>query len=271
MEGRYLLGVEPVDAALTFLAQNSPTEIDPAAFAASDAQARRRRASRTYTPARVRPLAPEAAEHLRRLADRSLFRSMFEGTDYEVASVDIAGLVVAQPHVNFGYALRRVPEPVTPPQALEICLPVTKGNVDAWGGVNSGPNVACTLVTPDLNLTVTEARLDTSDGIRPVFVIGRTAVFCHVVAVDGRLVIKNGTHRAVGLCARGIVRMPCLVTRADTPADLPEGIDRRALMGDHPPTVADFLDPELHLVHTWPERIKVIRIIADEYVAPRMP
>lgn len=106
MEGRYLLGVEPVDQAVAFLERHSTTEIDRAAL---DAAARRRRAERGFAPAvAARPL-PEDAEKVARVTGRPLFLELFASAPVEVATVEIGRLVTAQPHVNAGYALAHVP------------------------------------------------------------------------------------------------------------------------------------------------------------------
>lgn len=270
MEGRYLLGVASTETALDFLSHNSASEIDAAALTHLDARARARREGLEYVPARSFPLSARDVSHVARVRQRELLQTMFADEAVAFRLVEVRRLVVAQPHLNFGYAASRVASDADPAVLNELCLPSRGEMVDTWGGVTAGPRVACTLSTLDLNVTVTGARVDTSDGIHPVFTIGRTAVFCHAIDVGGRLILKNGTHRAVALAAMGIDRMLCLVTPAE-PTRLPEGLAAGTLLGDRPPVVADFLDPELYLRHSWPERVKVIRIIADEYVTARMP
>lgn len=92
----------------------------------------------------------------------------------------------------------------------------------------------------------------------------------HVVEHRGRLFLKDGYHRAYGLLSHGITRVPCLFERAETFQAVHSGgttlIAPEHLLGDHPPRVADLLDPDVSATATQQYYRKVIRIRAEEFV-----
>lgn len=267
-EGRYLLGLTSLDRTLAFVGRHTVEAVDPAELARRDALARERRLSRRPAAARPEPLPDRYARHAEHVTGRALFRNLFGDVDATLAFVDIASLVTVQPHVDFTFACETVPDGVDEGVAVELCLPAAPRPVEFWGGVTRGREVACTICTRDLNLTVAEAKLDLAAGLEARFALARTAVFCQVVEVGGALYLKDGTHRAVGLAARGFSRLPCVLVRGARERQVPTQLPGEALFGPAKPLVVDFLDPEMHLAHRWPARIKFIRIRVDEFVAP---
>ena len=119
--------------------------------------------------------------------------------------------------------------------------------------------------TPDLNVLVSEAKLDTENGLKVIFTVSKTAVFCQIQSSGGRFFVRDGTHRAVGLLAAGVRHMPAIVEEVP-PHKVSNFLPEDSLFGPHPPRIADFLDPFLYIEHPWALHKKVVRIIVDEFV-----
>ncbi|MBX5476243.1 MAG: hypothetical protein IRZ18_03865 [Clostridia bacterium] len=202
-----------------------------------------------------------------------MYQRLFSSSNASLGLVDLRSLFTIQPHVNFTYAEQSFSREPTVQEVLEKCLPTTPKSTELWGGVThrQGEDLACTLCTTDLNFVVSEAKLDTNNGTHLSFTFNRVSVFCQVVEVNGCLYLKDGTHRAVGLLARGITKMPCVVVRGARESQVPDHLPPDVLFGPTRPLIADFLDPDLHFAHEWAERVKVIRIRVDEFVMPHRP
>lgn len=271
MEGRYLLGLEPAERILSFIGRQTDTVIDPEILRQRVASAASKRAARQERPASptFEPLPESAREHAKRVLARPLFRKLFGSDEAVLGIVDLTTAVTIQPHVNFTFAERSLPPDISDEELLDLCLPTVPKAVEVWGGVTQNEDLACTICTRDLNLLVSDAKFETEQGMRVTFSLNRTAVFSHAVEVNGTVYLKDGTHRAVGLLARGITKMPCVVIPHARESRVPSHLPPEVLFGPSKPLVADFLDPDLYLAHDWEERVKFIRIRVDEFVAPR--
>lgn len=261
---RYLLGIEPLDDTMRFLAQHSPSEWEPADLARRHQRAWTVRRDRSYHPPTVAAPPASWTNHIARLQQRPLFQQLVDREGVRIAEVGLADLIPIQPHVHFAYARERTAAPGT---ALSLCLSADPEPISVQGGITEDrDDLAFTVTTPDLNLGVTEAHLDPSNGVEVSFRISRTSVFCQAMQVGTRLILKDGTHRAVGLLAQGAATLPCLLTEHAEPWQLPSHLDPALLLGPHPPLMRDFLDPALYVPHAWPLRRKVIRIRVDQFV-----
>jgi hypothetical protein len=96
--------------------------------------------------------------------------------------------------------------------------------------------------------------------------------FVHVVEYQGRLFLRDGCHRTFGLLARGLDRVPCIVERGTSPADIHGGgtsfIGRETLLGPQPPFLTDFHDPAYSRTVEQQCFRKVVRIRVEEFVIP---
>ncbi|HET7559554.1 MAG TPA: hypothetical protein VFK80_06300 [Limnochordia bacterium] len=270
LEGRYLIGLEPIERTLAFLARQTDEKISKEALQERIDAARRYRASRPTGPEQppVQPLPPEFAEHAQRVRERDLYRKLFADRDVEIGLVDIASLITVQPHVDFTFAQRRAAAAPTLGDALAVCLPAEPERADVWGGLTAAPKTACTICAHDLNLNVTEAKMEASDGLKVTFTFGKTSVFVQALEHNGRYYLKDGTHRAVGFLAAGLTHLPCIINKGGRERNLPDTLPVETLLSDEPPRIADFLAPELYLAYPWQPRVKFIRITVDDFVAP---
>lgn len=269
-EGRYLLGVTPLADTLAFLARNAEITLAPDALAARTAEAERYRRGCPRPEALPPPEPAPAAwrEHLDRVAARPLFQRLFGGARWSFAAVPVASLISVQPHVNWTYA-RAQGERAG--DLLELCLPTQPEPLALWGGVSPGQPPSASFYTRDPNVRIVEARMEESPRLTVSFTIGKTAVFLQVLRLAGRLYLKNGIHRVVGLAAAGVRTLPCLLVEGTDAGDLPDLLPLGALLRPDPPLVTDFLRPELHIAHPWQDRVKYIRLVPEEFMAALPP
>lgn len=270
VEGRYLLDVEPVERTASFLERLAGIEVDQSWLTEQGLRAKEARDNSQDATPTVGMCPHKCDEHLLRVRSRPLYSALFEGQENGFGLVDLHEVIPLQPHVDFAFALSRVPDGISEDEMLALCLPDGQQEVEAWGGVTvSDGQGSFTVCSPDLNLIVHEVHMDEAP-LRVTFTLSKTAVFVVVVEREGRLYLKDGTHRAVGALARGIRQIPCVILRdrGHSPA-LAQHLPEETLFGAHPPRVTDFLDPALHFSHGWRRGLKVIRVRADEFVIPQ--
>ncbi len=269
--GRYLLGVTPLREATRFLRDQGADGRAPADLAAR-AEAAAAWRGRRGQPPRIEAAAPDPAwgPHLERVAARPLFQRQFGARRWRFATVPFGAVVSPQPFVHVSYARERAAAAPGESGALDLCLPALPETLELWGGVGEGPGdvPGATFYTRDMNVHVSSARLETSPHLQLTFAVTKTAVFVQVVRLGDRLVLKNGTHRALGLALRGAERLPCVLVDTDDPDDLPGILPQRVLLGAAPPLLTDFLDPTAYVEYGWRDRIKFIRLVPEEFVTP---
>lgn len=268
MQGRYLLGLGPLKGTLEFLYSQTEMPLESEEIAQRNEKASLHRTSRgRITPPNPLPIPLAFQDHIHRVEERPLFQKLFAGHDVRFQLFDIASLIPVQPHVIFDFAEERVGTTPSTSDIFDLCLPPTPQALDVKGGVTTSGTreIACTLLTADLNVLVSEAKLDTENGLRVIFTLGKTAVFCQVQAAGGQYFVRDGTHRAVGLLAAGVSHIPAIVEEVP-PYKVSDYLPEGALFGPHPPRIQDFLDPRLYIEHPWSLHKKVVRITVDEFV-----
>ncbi len=268
-EGRYLLGVTPPADAQAFLAPQGaaipPGELGRLGLLAATRRRRRLLPERLWEP------LPEAfSGHIAAVAARPLFKGIYDGARTSFGAVPPAHLIPVQPQVDFTFAASTAARAATEEAALALCLPAAAESIAAWGHVSQDPGgPSFVVVSPDLNLKVTEMRLLNGDALRLAVTVSKTAVFVCAVECRGRLYLKDGTHRAVGLADRGAPYIPAVILHADGDDSLiPRHLTDEALFGDAPPSVVDFVTPGLYISHPWQPLMKVIRLRPDAFTVP---
>ncbi len=268
MQGRYLLGLGPVISTLEFLHRQTEMSLEPEDIRQRDERAVYRRTTRD--PIGVPhplPIPDAYQDHITTVRQRPLFQKLFSGHDVRFALLDIASLIPVQPHVIFDFAQERASSAPCTREVFNLCLPPAPEALDIKGGVTTGGTreIACTLLTPDLNVLVSEAKLDTENGLRVIFTVGKTAVFCQIQACQGQYFVRDGTHRAVGLLAAGVRYMPAILEEVPS-HKVSNFLPEDTLFGPNPPRIGDFLDPDLYVEHVWSPHKKVVRITVDEFI-----
>lgn len=269
-EGRYLLGVEPAERTASFLGRSATFPVDLESIRVRCAAAQAARVARGPLAQATLPCPESYADHLSQVRSRPLFQSLFQGYAFDLCLADLASLVPVQPHADYSFALEAVAEAPREQAVLDCCLPAGSQTLDVWGGVTDAQGSGSfTVCSRDLNLIVSEVHMDADPVLKVTFTLSKTAVFMVVAEMKGRLFLKDGTHRALGLLARGVEAAPCvLLHQRSCEPIIPEFLPRESLFGPHPPRLQDFLDERLYLAHPWRRSMKVIRIRSDDFVLP---
>jgi hypothetical protein len=100
-----------------------------------------------------------------------------------------------------------------------------------------------------------------------------TTSFVEVAGLGGRLFLRDGYHRCLGLLQRGIRHAPALV-RSDLPlAELvpPGMLPFEAFTGDRPPVLPDYWDDRVSVAAQLPSSRKVIIVRASELTVTESP
>jgi hypothetical protein len=112
----------------------------------------------------------------------------------------------------------------------------------------------------------------TAEGTEVKFVVGSNLNMILVSLTAGRLIVRNGIHRAFLLAQLGIKNIPCILVKEETiptlltsayPAFTPQ-----VLMWPRPPLLLDYSDSNLSVQVPLQRTNKVIRIVAEESVLP---
>lgn len=228
-------------------------------------------------PLAIDPLPASIAERgeatLRTL--RPAIETRDVATRLSAGIVDLSRLLSFQKAVNLEHITQRVAAaaPDDWDALAELCLPAAAPDEELSGTFDrDGHGVTITSLNP--NLRVSPVRTVTAPDGTASRVIGFTLMFgtphVHVVEYSGRWFLKDGYHRCYGLLARGITRVPAIVERARSFADVHGGgatlISQEYLLGAHPPVLGDFHDPALSATVSQQVLRKVVRIRAEEFV-----
>jgi hypothetical protein len=112
----------------------------------------------------------------------------------------------------------------------------------------------------------------TPDGTEVKFLVGANLSMIFVSLMAGRLIVRNGIHRAFLLGKLGIKSIPCILIKEEAvpslltsayPAFIPQ-----VLVLPRPPLIVDYDNPRLSLEAPLQRTQKVIRIAAEESVLP---
>src|SRR5271157_2096951 len=101
------------------------------------------------------------------------------------------------------------------------------------------------------------------------FIVSVRPSFIQAVEYHGRLFIRDGYHRCVGLIQKGIVQVPAILVQARSFQQLgcngPGFLREEVLLGERPAFLRDFLDDTVSATVQQVVTRKVIRIRADEF------
>lgn len=268
----YLLPRSPLNEYLTFMAEYP---VDAAELDRGTLAAEWKAADQLMTELRL--TEPDAADDadlrplhtsLRPLADKveadPVFRRAFADATWEIIVVDLAQMVASQKLVSLKHIRRLQGQLGTSPSAEDVfrfCLPTERTPPDHRASRITDDEFAFASDSNDLRFL--DAVLLRPDQIRgyqaegPVagivaLVVGFGSNFLTALAVNGRLVLNNGHHRACALYDLGIREVPCVVQTIASPEELevhaPRAVRRRPdfyLTEARPPLLKDYFHATL--------------------------
>jgi hypothetical protein len=229
--------------------------------------------------AAVGPLPKTLEPLVRRVAADPVFRRSFTAVPGEVGLVELDRLVVSQKTVNLSHGAR-VREQLGPTPSLDdvfrVCLPFDHPTPPARIARVASESFVFASESNDLRFLDTRVlrpdQVTDFPATGPLVGVVGVAVgygsnFLNALALDGRLVLNNGYHRAYALRVAGVMRVPCVVQRLAGPEDL-EHVGRPAIRRDRdilfglarPPTVKDYFDPTLCRTVVRSRRTRHVRV-----------
>jgi hypothetical protein len=129
-------------------------------------------------------------------------------------------------------------------------------------------------VSNEKSLTVGPAQIQQSPlGTMVTFVVGALGSAIIAANYSGRLILRNGIHRAFLLASMGIEFAPCVVVKEDGPI-VPSAtvayptFTEAVLTLPRPPLVTDFMNPELRLEIPLQRTHKLVKVSAEETIIP---
>jgi len=197
--------------------------------------------------------------------------------DVRAALVDLRRVIAFQKAISLDGIAQRVAAAVADDwrSLAALCLPSADGaSEEELRGTFDKDERGMTITSLNPNLRASPVRPLGQKGGAQLFgveVVFGTP-FIHVVEYRGRLFLRDGYHRTFGLLARGIHRVPCLIERGASSADIHGGgtafIGREHLLGPQPPLLTDFHDPAYSRTVEQQSFRKVVRIRVEEFVIP---
>jgi hypothetical protein len=104
------------------------------------------------------------------------------------------------------------------------------------------------------------------------FVLVNNPNYLQVARYQGRYILRNGYHRAVGFLRQGVYRVPCIAVEAQTfeqMVPMAGMFSKEVVLGDHPPRLLDFWDDSVACTCLRPVMRKTFRISYEEINTPR--
>lgn len=234
--------------------------------------------------AEYRPLLGEL------LAD-PLIRHGFNTVPTDIALIDLNRVVVYQKHIDLTYVHtleRSLPRTLTHEEIFRLCLPSERTFPPVkWSRVHHDKFV---FVSPSNDLRFLGIMPLESDDVPyyppPGNVVGIVGIavgfgsnFLNALAVEGRLVLRNGSHRAYLLRKLGITHVPCIVQHVSSRAALEVvGSSEIQRHPDHflkhprPSMLSDYFNPALRKVMPVHRRLHQVTVgfHVEENVLPAL-
>ena len=268
----YLLSRSSLDDYLSFMAAYAVdgTGLDRKHLAdewraAAESMARLRRTEAKWADdAVLRPLPAAMKPFVPRVLADPMFAKAFADAPVEFALVELDRLVASQKLVCTDHLARlkaRLGQTQTPEELFRFCLPYDHPPTEFRAGRITDESFAFISDSSDLRfLEAVMLRPDQVSGYQAVgpvagviaLVVGFGSNYLNVAAVNGRLVLNNGHHRACALRALGVTHAPCAVQRVTHPDELELLVPRAVLRNPdfyltepRPPVLKDYFDPHL--------------------------
>lgn len=212
----------------------------------------------------VGSLPKELEPFVRQVAADPIFKRSFAAVPGAMGMVELDRLVVSQKTVNLTH-VRRICEELGPSPKLDAilrtCMPIDHPTPPVRLARIGKDSFVFASDSNDLrfleSLVIRPEQLSDYESFGPLAGLAGVAVgygsnYLNAVALERRLVLNNGFHRAYALRSLGISQVPCVVQKLSSREEL-QTVGRAALRRDpeiyfdfaRPPVLKDFFDPIL--------------------------
>jgi hypothetical protein len=200
---------------------------------------------------------------------------------FELGLVELDKLVVHQKFINVGFAnevKKTISSPPTEEEIARLAFGVDRP-IPEFTIRQAGPGVF-QIVSPSNDIRALDVRLLSPDRVkwpspigRPVnyvaLAVGYGANLLHVLEVEGRLILNNGSHRAYALRDAGVTHVPCVIQRIHNRDHLELVSDgdlmktpERYLSVPRPALLKDYFDPQLIKSVQVPRKNRMVQVQA---------
>lgn len=229
--------------------------------------------------AEVRPL-PAHLEHLRQATlEDPIFGNGFNVVPTEIGMVELDRLVVYQKHIDLGFVrdlVERIGRNPSDETVYRTCIPFDHPKPPVkW--IRSQPTTWL-FASPSNDLRFLGSVLlepHQITGHPPLgnaagtvgLTVGFGSNFLNAIAVENRIVLNNGSHRAYAMRQLGVTHVPCIVQRAGNreelraiaSSDLKRNPDLY-LRQPRPSMLRDYFDPALRAIVPCVRRVRQVRV-----------
>jgi hypothetical protein len=227
----------------------------------------------------MKPLPPSMQKLARRVRADARFKRAFDTLPAKFVMIELAKLVVPQPHVNFDHAerlKRRLADIHDDEGLFHFCQPLDRHEPDVQVRKLDDNRYMFWSLSSDFRYHETtffkEQDVPGYDPMGPIgsilgLSLGYGSNFLNAIVSDGRAVLHNGHHRAYALLERGITHAPCIIQKVTRRDELnlvaPRAVREAPAFyykAPRPPLLKDFLDPRFRLVMDIPTIARVVEI-----------
>jgi hypothetical protein len=234
----------------------------------------------------LQPLPPELQDLAARVRADPFFQRAFAPLPFALAVVELDRLAVRQKTVNLTQVRRiqgRLGPAPTPEAVFRLCMPFEHPTIPPRREVLA--DGAHDFTSPSNDLRFLEAVVLRPEQVLdyhpfgPVaavvaLMVGYGSNYLNAIAMDGRLVLHNGSHRAYALRDLGVTHVPCVIQHARTEEELMRvargGLRRYPdvyLKGPRPPLLKDYFNAQLCRRVRLPRILRhvQVRFTVDEF------
>jgi hypothetical protein len=220
------------------------------------------------------PPSPEVAAYLKEVKETQLFQVISSSQETSFAVVPLDQLVNPLVYIDYEYLDSIKPElPSTDDlQVTRFALPQTL--VSQVKAAADPTQRSIIFVSNEKSLTVSPVQVrQTPNGTEVTFLVAPNFSMLLVTNHSGRLVLRNGIHRAFLLARMGVKVAPCILVNDAGPIPNVQTSSYPAFTSSvltlpRPPMLIDFFDPDLCLEVPLQRTHKMIRISAEEVMIP---
>lgn len=227
----------------------------------------------------LKPLPPSMKKLVRRVRSDAGFKRTFNDVPAKFVMLELAKLVVPQPHINLDHAINlkaRVAKITDDEGLFNFCQPLDRQEPDIHVRRLDDSRYMFWSLSSDFRFheatILKEQDVRGYDPIGPIgsilgLSVGYGSNFLNAIESDGRAILHNGHHRAYALLEHGFTHVPCIVQKVSRRDELdlvaPRAVrDAPAFYfkGPRPPLLKDFLDPRFRKVMNIPPIARVVEI-----------
>jgi hypothetical protein len=222
----------------------------------------------------VEAASPAVSQYLKEVKASPLFNVISSIQEASFAFVPVDQLVNPLVYLDYEYLDSLKPElPSTDDlQVARFAIPLTL--VTQVKAVADPTQRNVTFVSNEKTLTVSPMQVrQTPEGTEVKFIVAANFSLLIVANCSGRLIIRNGIHRAFLLAKMGVKVVPCvLINESGSIPNLPitfyPAFTPSVLAQPRPPMLSDLFNPDLCLQVPLQRTHKVVRISAEELIIP---